>query len=1287
MVRCSACGFESLGAMRFCGMCGAPLLRTCPACGYANPGGFRFCGMCGTGLDKAASASPPDAETLPDIEVPPAVLAPPVSPPARHTARLASPGLARVSGALSVPSLMVGERRIATILMADVQGSTELLERVGTEAWVDMMNRVFHILEAEIYRFGGKVDQFRGDGLLAFFGANVAHEDDPERAVLAALSMQAALRPYAAALAREEGIDLRLRVGVNTGDVIVTSVGNRQQHSEDTAMGEAISIASRMETSAEPGTVLASEATYRLTTSLFEWEALGAIRVKGVARSISVYRPLTWRPDAELLRVQSLSLPLIGRDHEFDTLKHCVKGLYDGRGGIAFVMGDKGMGKSFVVREVRHHFAREGALRAGAQEDGARPQSILWLRGRCRSYDRSRPHAMWVDLLFNWLGAQPDQPREELTRRLWERLDVLCPDQSETWYAYLATLLGLPLEPRLADHVAALDAEILRQHCFAAIQTWVETLAQRQPLVVELSDIHWIDDAALDLLMHCMPLSETEAVLWICTFLPDRSSPAWQFRFRVETDFPHRLQMLNLAPLNEDECIEFVENLVGSEVLPTAAVMLVVDKAEGNPYYLRELVRVLMSDGTLVLDGGSGKWSVTRPVTSLDLPSSLQTLLLSRVDQLPRTQRRILQMASVVGTVFWYDVVQHLVETVLSEEVDDTALLSHLTELERAQLIYERGRGHTLGREYAFQSNLMRDVVYESLLTAQRLSYHKITAEYAEQRFSGDELLSYAGVLAYHYNRAGDSMKELHYVLELAEQARRIYANPKAIAHLTYALALLDELESHSSGREARQTLLQERFRILCIRRDLYTLTGDFKAMRADGEALLPIAEELSAEPVWTIDALLNHPFVNNWRNQEEVTRGLAMMQRALDLARQLGDRRREMYCCGALAGLKYAAKDPLWMELGENALKIAQELDDKGYQIGLLSGIGGVFASSDPERSLAYLEMALPISQSLNDKRAELDLLNLIATQLENSGDYHRRIVECHEKQLAIARAIGDRMTESRALMFIAQIQGVYLGDLDGALELLEEAHQLLKTSDAAVFVRLRIAQVQALKGLLLEAEAILEEVRPYAQNFIHDIARVGFDLVSAILSLAMGDETHLRRMLEILPATREISVDHDTMIEYKVGSLAAQYRMVTDSKLAAVHLALAELLVETTEVQQHVQLALEASQRAVEAFEAAGFVRPVESSSQELLYIHSQALGANGQDEAAQRYLRRAYEALMSKYSQLPENSRFRRMFLEAVPVNREIYVRYSASAMRVKWDGARVSVEFHDQLNTRG
>jgi class 3 adenylate cyclase/tetratricopeptide (TPR) repeat protein len=1244
-MRCVNCGYDNLPGIKFCGQCGTRLGKICAACGFVNPPEHRFCGECGARLPVPATEAPP-------LDAPSAAPVPAAPPPVKDDIP-----------EVSQPLLLSGERRVATVVVADVTGSTDLLQHIGTERWVAVMNRVLRLLESEIYRLGGQVDQFRGDGLVAFFGAAAAHEDDPERAILAALAMQASLDRHIAQLETDEGYALRLRVGVNTGEIVVTSVGDRRQHSEDTAMGEAVTIAARMEAAAEPGTVLASENTYRLVEPYFEWLPLGQMRVKGVRDPLSVYRPLAHRVDPERpqrLQAFGLSSALVGREAEFRILQGAVEDLYGGRGGIALVAGEEGIGKSFLVAGVRRHFARHGALLAEAHEGSALPPAALtWLRGWCRSFDQAWPYSMWLSLLRNWLGMHRGEPTEEARDRLRRQAEILWGDQSAEHYPYLAAFLSLPVEPPEAERLQHLSAEGWRQQVFFTMRQWIEAMSRRGPLVLAFGDMHWADSASLDLLRYCLPVCDHEALLWLLVFRPERDSPVWAFHHHLETEYPHRLTAVTLPPLTEGQSLEFLEQLVGGEALAPATQELIVDKAEGNPYYLGELVRALMAQGALVKDEVTGGWRITRPVTSLDLPDSLQTLLLARIDRLSPEQRYVLQMAAVIGTVFWSSVLQELAQdaaTPAAGLMEGPRLIEHLTALQRAQLIYERGRIPELGREYEFTSNLIRDAAYDSLLTSQQRALHARIAHYLQRTFQDEREAQYYGLLAYHFKQAGALSEELDYRRRAAEQARRVYANAEAEEHYTRALDLLDELVEQGSEQEPRSGFLAERFTILNGRRQVRYLLGQWDDARSDARALLNLAHQLGDESVWLIDALLQQPGVAHWRTREELVAGFPLAEQALSLAQQMGDRHREMQSLLAIANQRLWFNDPTGWEIAERALDLARQLGDRSFEVDILIGMGRVYEWSDqPERGMAYLEAALPLCRSLGDKMAEIDLLYLIGLKYERQGDYCRLLEAYQQKRLALSREIGHRPAEANALMQCGQIQGLYLGDDETGLRLLEESREIWENMPNELFVWLRIAQIQIRRGELGEAQRALERAWHIAHvQAIADMGQVALRLAAASLCIAraqagtVGAEADLLQSIELASLARQMVTKTP---------LTQQYEMVACCQLAVAHLALAEAVGDEAAREGHVEQALECSQTALRVYERFGFVQVIESVSEEILYRHGLALAAAGRQAEARALLERADAEMMRKWALMPVDSPFRQTYLENIPLHRKI------------------------------
>ncbi len=1227
--------------MRYCGMCGTALVQTCLNCKFVNPIFYHFCGMCGSPLD-GTPAGP--RETLqPEPAQSPAVPAP--SAPEQGSAQPPA-------------SLFDSERRVVTVIITDITGSTSLLEKVGNETWVELMNEVLHLLETEVTRFGGQVEQFRGDGMVAFFGATSAHEDDPERAVLAALSMQEAIEAFTETLAWKEEINLKLRVGVNTGEVIAASDEFSRQRHQETAMGMGITVASRMESAAEPGTVLVSEYTYRMVESQFEWLPLGEITVKGLSTPVAGYRPLAPIAETEVrqrLEVFGSSIPLIGRQAEFELLKSCIAELQDGRGSIVLLSGEAGIGKSYLISELRQYFARQGALLAEAlEEDVPDTLSFTWLRGRCRSYDKSWPYSVWLDVLHQWLGTRQGQPKEEIRGRLHGLAEDLWGSQMAEFYPYLATFLSLPLEEAYSEKVRYLNAEGLKQQFFLTLRSWVEALANRGPVVLAFTDMQWADVTSLDLLKFCISLADSEALVWLIVFRPERDSPVWDFRHHVETNYPHRLRMLEMSPLTDEQSVEFVDALVGTEALSPETRSLLIKSSDGNPYYILELIHSLIDSEVLIQDCENGRWCTKQGITTLDLPDNLSRLLQARIDRLTLEERHVLQIAAVIGQTFWLNVLQALVsETIPLKEC--------LTALQKAQLIIERTRVPDLGMEYVFKSSLIRDAAYESLLSSQRSSYHLRVAVYFEENVGLDSRKQYEALIAYHYQRAGNPNKELFYTLRAAEQAREVYANAEALRHYTRALELLDEMQSTASDENQRYAILTQRFEVLDGRLELQYLLGYAEAGSADARALLPLAQEMSDDPAWMIDALLRQPSVRYPSNRDQIQEGLRMAHDALALSQQLSDRHREMRSLIAIANLYHLIHDHRWQETDERALALSRELGDQRTEVNLLLSIGNAYGMDDLERSAGYLEKALPIIQKLNDKRTEQRLLKALADQCEREGDYNRLLTEYEQKRLQIAREIGDRVSEGFTLMYIAQAQGIYLGDFESALPIAQEALHKTENLNSRLYPILRLAQIQAMMGRYEDAQESLEIARPVSEMQVDEIGRAGNALVTAILYNLLGDRSHLNMVLEL--GDRVIRMVGEKLI-------SRQYQMAAQCEMAAAHLGLADLAEEDGERQSHLGQALEGSRAAADIYGEFRFTQVVECSSEEILFRHSRTLSANGYTQESREYFERAYRDMMRKYELIPVDSPFRRTYLENIALHREIRTMYQSILLSGDW-----------------
>ncbi|MCB9134061.1 MAG: AAA family ATPase [Anaerolineales bacterium] len=941
--------------MKFCGMCGASLSQRCAYCGLTSPLDYRFCGHCGTKFERAEFAEPevqPFPEKSPETEKP--IL--PNNVPARP-----------------VPTTLSGERRQATVLIADVKGSTVILEQIGSEAWVEVMNQVLQIMGAAIYRFGGQVDQFRGDGLIAFFGARAAHEDDPERAVMAALVMQHEIKAHAVQLAESHRIELAVRVGINTGEVITANIGNRAQHSEETTMGGAVSLAARLEAGAEPGTVLVSQFTYRLVETRFKWQALGEMAVRGLSQPVTVYRPLSPAFEAEQrtrLQTHGLWAPLIGRDQQVNMMEGAIAGLRDGLGGIVLMSGEAGMGKSRLMFEARQRVERNEALL------GEKGEGLIWLQGRCRSYGHTLPDSMWVDLWHRWLGGGRWVARDETIDRLRSTVRELAAAQFDEIYPYLAAFLSLPVEEPYASQMTHLDAEGLRRHFFVAMRTWLEILSRKHPLVVVFTEVHWADQDSLDLLKFCLPLCNDERVLFVIVFRPERTTPVWHFKHFVETEYFHRLKTLELLPLNAAQSTALIQRMVGVDGLSAQAQAQILEKSNGNPYYLTELLHALIDQGILQRDE-NGDWHTTEEETSLHLPDTLKSLLLARIDHLSAHEKRVLQIAAVIGPIFWLNILENLAKN--GRDVRES-----LGAMQRAQLITERGLLPDLGREYAFNSSLIREAAYESILSSQRGDLHLAVAQYLEQIVEEKTLQQYHGIIAYHYRQAGNCQKDLFHTLLAAQEAQRIHANQEAIQAYTHALSVMAQMDE---GGEA-----------------------------AD-------AHELDAWKLEALQGLGQIQFgVGNVQEAEKHLREAIDLGRQIDLpAHQLT---RLFYWLGEVLFWENSYNEP--MHLGEEGLVLLGS-QNESVETALMNQLVAIGCSQlgDHEKFIDFtLRTAgfiqrLPYSEEL--RPAFIHIISLYSNTLKNVGEARRWLAILRQKAEAIhdLRALGEYDEYAATLSF----------------------------------------------------------------------------------------------------------------------------------------------------------------------------------------------------------------------------------------------------------------------------
>ena len=535
-----------------------------------------------------------------------------------------------------------GERKVVTALFADVVGSTAMAEQMDAEDWTEMMNKAFDRLSPIIYHYEGTIARLLGDAMLAFFGAPVAHEDDPARAVRAALEMLESIREYAALVKEKYGMNFAIRIGINTGPVVVGEVGSELKY-EYTAMGDAINLAARLQTAAQPMSALISQNTYRFVAPLFDFKDLGQIEVKGKAEPVQIYQAMGVKSDPGMLRgLAGLTSPMVGRDEELAALLKLSEALSHRQGGVAVIVGEAGLGKSRLLIEWRK----------------AAGTSVKWAHGRCLSYGQRLAYHLLIDLVRSLLGTRPASTDDEVQRALTELVNDLFGDSALEVYPYLGHMLSLGLEGEALKQVQALDPQVLQNHYREALVRLLEAFSTRQPLALVLDDIHWADPASVELLSRLLPLTGKSAILFCMLTRPDEETPGWRLVAEARKSFSQHLVEVALSPLAPEDSRQLVSNLLEIEALPGAVRDAILKKSEGNPFFVEEVIRMLIDTGSIV--SKDGHWEAGKSLESVEIPDNLQSLLLARIDRLPEESKRTLRIAAVIGRQFSVNVLEQV---------------------------------------------------------------------------------------------------------------------------------------------------------------------------------------------------------------------------------------------------------------------------------------------------------------------------------------------------------------------------------------------------------------------------------------------------------------------------------------------------------------------------------------------------------------------------------------------------------------------------------------------------
>lgn len=670
-----------------------------------------------------------------------------------------NPDSARASTAMHSLS---GERKRVTVMFADIGGFASLAETMDPERVRDLLNACFEQLVPPVAKYGGTVDKFIGDSVMALFGAPITHENDPERALRAALEMKEALAAFNLA----NGTRLSVHFGINTGLVVAGGIGTRGQQVYS-VIGDAVNLAARLEETSQPGEILVGHETHRQTSHLFTFHEAGHLRLKGKAEPVPVYKLVGARGQTASLsraEVWGLSSPLVGRDSEVRAFGSCIERLLSGKGGVISIVAEAGLGKSRLVAEMRRQVAQPG---------------LSWREGRALSFGQTLSYWPFLEIIQSDAGITVDDSETERWNKLQQRVSVLFPNEAAELLPYLATLLSLDVPGDLAERVKYLDGEAMGRQVFRTARRYFSCLAEERPLVVVFEDVHWLDQSSAALLEHLLPLVRDLPLLICCVGRPEPQSPMarWlEVAARYYADFHTKIA---LTPLSPSESTRLIRNLLKVDDLSASLRETILRKAEGNPFFVEEVIRTLIEVGALVFDKTTGRWQVTTQIEHVAIPDTLSGVIMARIDRLDEEMKGVLKLAAVIGRSFFYRVLRSL--THAEQELD-----RHLGGLQALELVREKSRVPEL--EYVFKHALVQEAAYESVLLQRRRELHQRVGECIEALFA-ERLEEFYGLLAYHFTRAEEWQKAQDYLFKAGDQAGKLAADAEALVHYQLAMA------------------------------------------------------------------------------------------------------------------------------------------------------------------------------------------------------------------------------------------------------------------------------------------------------------------------------------------------------------------------------------------------------------------------------------------------------------------------------------------------------------------
>jgi predicted ATPase/class 3 adenylate cyclase len=757
-MKCPRCKFETPVGAKFCNECGQKLEISCSECSRINPPGSKFCIECGHQLTQLPATQPMDLSFDQKIE---------------KIQKYLPKGL--TEKILAQRDRIEGERKQVTVMFCDMEGFTPLVEELGSEEAYSIMDEVYEILIHKVHDYEGTVNEMTGDGIMALFGAPIALEDASQRAIRSAIAIHREMAKFSATIQQEKEtkISLRMRVGIHTGTVIVGTLGNNLRV-EFKAVGDTVNLASRMEKLAEPGTIYVSEDTFKLTGGFFRFEALGEKEIKGKTETVKIYRviaPSTSRTRFDVSADRGLT-PFIGRRRELELLLDSFERVKAGRGQAVSLVAEAGLGKSRLLYEFRKEVSSE---------------DVLFLEGRCLSYSRGVAFYSIIDILKANFDIRQSDRESEIKEKIKKGINIVKADVDST----LPYLLELFSVKESGIDKFALSPGGKKDQIIEAVKRITLKGSEIRPLILSYEDLHWIDKSSEDLLKHILKSIPGARILMIFTYRPE-------FVHTWGSKSYH--SQLTLNRLSNRESLAMITNRLGTEEIDGHLEEMMLEKTEGIPFFIEEFIKSLKDLN--IIEAKNGKYYLVKDIQEVSLPSTIQDVIMARVDSLPEGAKELLQTGSVVEREFSYKLIKRV--TSLSQE----ELLSYLSVLKDAELLYERGIYPE--STYIFKHALTREVVYDSILTKRKKKLHKEIGNAIEDLYKND-LIEHYEVLAEHFITSEDHERGAEYSRLAAKKAVKTASFIDAFAYSEKRIFCLEKLPVTANAQkkiiDARTTL------------------------------------------------------------------------------------------------------------------------------------------------------------------------------------------------------------------------------------------------------------------------------------------------------------------------------------------------------------------------------------------------------------------------------------------------------------------------------------------------